>query len=145
MDGHPWNVGPDARAFAERHRLGSTTRFLGSVADVAPLLRAADVVVQPSHFEAQGLSALEALASGVPVVASAVGGLLDFVTLENGVLTPPHSSAALADSLRAIVSDAALRARLADRARASVIAEYDEQVVFSRFAALLRQLAGARA
>lgn len=143
MDGHPWNVGPAAREFAGRHGLDSTTRFLGSIADVAPLLRAADVVVQPSHFEAQGLSAIEALASGVPVVASAVGGLLDFVVDgENGLLSPPQTPAALADRLRAIVSDSALRRRLSGRARVSVATEYDEQVVFARFASLLKQLAG---
>ena len=79
MTDHPWNEGPAAREFVERHNLSASVRFLGSIADVAPLLRAADVVIQPSHFEALGLSAVEALASGVPVVASAVGGLLDFV------------------------------------------------------------------
>jgi glycosyltransferase involved in cell wall biosynthesis len=144
MDGHPWNVGPAAREFGARHGLDSTTRFLGSIEDVAPLLRAADVVVQPSHFEAQGLSAIEALASGVPVVASAIGGLLDFVVDgENGLLSPPQTPAALADRLRAIVGDSALRARLSARARASVATEYDEQVVFSRFASVLKQLADA--
>jgi glycosyltransferase involved in cell wall biosynthesis len=138
MTDHPWNEGPAAREFAERHFLGASVRFLGSIADVAPLLRTADVVIQPSHFEAQGLSAVEALASGVPVVASGVGGLLDFVIDgDNGKLCQPQDPAALAAGIRALVADDAFRQRAAARARASVVDQYDEQKVFARFAKLL--------
>jgi glycosyltransferase involved in cell wall biosynthesis len=145
MEGHPWNVGPAAREFTVRHALSSSVRFLGSVDPVDPLLRAADVLVQPSHFEALGLSAIEALASGVPVIASAVGGLLDFmIDDDNGKLCPPNDPPALAASLRALIDDTGLRRRLATRARTSVLPEYDERVVFARFAALLHQLAGTQ-
>ena len=110
------------------------------------LLLAADVAVQPSHFEALGLAAIEALAAGVPVVASATGGLLDFIVDGgNGLLFPPRDATALAARLRAIVGDVDLRRRLAACARPSVVADYDEQAVFGRFAALLRQLAGGAA
>jgi glycosyltransferase involved in cell wall biosynthesis len=142
MDGHAWNKGPEARAFVEHHQLGASVRFLGPVRDPGPLLRAADVFVQPSHFEAQGLSAVEALASGVPVVASATGGLLDFVRDgENGLLFPPKDAAALAERLRALLDDTTRREGLAARARASVERDYDERIVFGRFAELLAQLA----
>jgi glycosyltransferase involved in cell wall biosynthesis len=145
MEGHPWNVGPAAREFVVRHALSSSVRFLGSVDPVDPLLRAADVLVQPSHFEALGLSAIEALASGVPVIASAVGGLLDFmIDDDNGKLCPPNDPPALAASLRALIDDTGLRRRLATRARTSVLPEYDERVVFARFAVLLYQLAGTQ-
>lgn len=146
MDGHAWNVGPAARDFAARHQLESSVRFLGSVSDVASLLRVADIAIQPSHFEALGLSAIEALASGVPVVASAVGGLLDFmVDGGNGRLCPPQNPAALAAAIRSVVDDGELRRRLAAGARASVLGDYDEEVVSERFGALLRQLVKARA
>jgi glycosyltransferase involved in cell wall biosynthesis len=142
MVGHPWNVGPAARKYAEQHGLDWSVRFLGSIEDVASLLQAADVVIQPSHFEALGLTAVEALACGVPVIASAVGGLLDFVIDgENGLLCPPQDPVSLAGCIRTFVNDVAFRQRASDRARASVIDEYDEQKVFSRFAALLRDLA----
>jgi D-inositol-3-phosphate glycosyltransferase len=147
MDGHAWNVGPDARAFAERHGLQSSVRFIGPTDDVPSVIHGADVCVQPSHFEAMGLSAVEALACGVPVVASAVGGLVDFVHDDvNGRTCPPEQPAALAESLRSVIADPALRARLAASARPSVEREYDERVVFSQFAALIRELAarGAR-
>jgi len=144
MEDHPWNIGPAARQFVKDHGLERSVRFLGSRGDVAPALQAADLLVQPSHFEALGLSPIEALACGVPVVASAVGGLLDFVKDgENGKLCPPQNPPALAQALRPLIDDDALRARLASRARASVAAEYDEEIVFSRFASILDRLAGA--
>ena len=145
MTGHPWDVGPAGRAFVERHGLGGSVRFLGPVSDAAPLVRAADIVVQPSHFEALGLSAIEALASGVPVVASAVGGLLEFIRDgRNGRLCPPQDPARLAACLRSLIDDPAARQRLAAEARASVCGDYDEGVVFGRMQELFERLAGAR-
>ena len=108
------------------------------------MIKASDVVVQPSHFEALGLSAIEALACGVPLVASAVGGLLDFVVDgDNGRLCPPQDPPALAACLGLLLTDAGARARLAARARASVLREYDEQVVFGRMRDLFERLAVA--
>jgi glycosyltransferase involved in cell wall biosynthesis len=145
MDGHAWNVGPAARELVRANGLESSVRFLGSIRDPAPLLRAADVFIQPSHFEAQGLSAVEALASGVPVIASATGGLLDFVKEgENGTLFPPEDAPALAVRLRQLIGDQSLRRRMSSAARASVEADYDEKAVFGRFADLVTALAGAR-
>jgi glycosyltransferase involved in cell wall biosynthesis len=142
MDDHPWNVGPAARAFVTEHGLQATTSFLGSISDVRPVVQAADLVIQPSHFEALGLSAIEALACGAPVVASAVGGLLDFVVDgQNGRLCPPHDPQALAAAMAGLLKDEGLRLGLARRARASVATDYDERVVFARFAAVLNQLA----
>ena len=143
MPGHPWNLGESSRAFVAQHGLASSVRFLGPLRDVAPLYRAADVAVVPSHFEALGLSALEALACGTPVVASAVGGLLDFMQDGvNGALAPPEDGAALAERMAPLVADAALRERLSARARQTVESTYSEEVVLTRFTALLRRLAG---
>jgi D-inositol-3-phosphate glycosyltransferase len=145
MTGHAWDAGAPGRAFVAQHGLGERVRFVGPLADVAPTIKAADLVVQPSHFEALGLSAIEALACGVPLVASAVGGLLDFVVDgENGRLCPPQDPPALAACLAPLLSDAGARARLAARARASVLQEYDELAVFGRMRALFERLAEAR-
>jgi glycosyltransferase involved in cell wall biosynthesis len=145
MTGHAWDAGAPGRAFVAQHGLAARVRFIGPLSDVAPTIKAADLVVQPSHFEALGLSAIEALACGVPVVASAVGGLLDFlVDGDNACLAPPQNPPALAACIRPLLSDAAARARLAARARASVLQDYDEQTVFGRMRALFDRLAGAR-
>lgn len=145
MANHAWDVGPAARAFAREHRLEESVRFVGATTDVPGLMAAADVAVQPSHFEALGLSAVEALACGVPVIASAVGGLRDFVRDgENGVTCPPQNPDALARAIERVLKDAEYRRRLTQRARPSVESAYDERAVFGRFAELVRSLAGVR-
>jgi len=142
MVGHPWDVGAAARAFVEQHGLGGSVRFVGSTTDVPALLHLADIAIQPSHFEALGLSAVEALAAGVPVIASEVGGLLDFVVDgRNGKLCPPQDPGSLAIAIKALVEDEALRRMLAKNARPSVVEEYDERIVFARYGSLIRQLA----
>jgi glycosyltransferase involved in cell wall biosynthesis len=142
MPGSPWNAGPAARAFVDEHGLTGSVRFLGPTTDVASVLQLADVAVQPSHFEALGLSAVEALACGVPVVASAVGGLPDFIQDgENGRLVPVQDVDALARALADLIVDRDTRQAMASRARSSV-AGYDEQIVFGRMQRLLEQLAG---
>jgi len=142
MPGHAWDCGVPGRAFVERHGLTPSVRFLGPATNVVPLLHAADVVVQPSHFEALGLSAIEALATGRPVVASAIGGLLDFMKDGvNGRLVPPQDAEALARALGDVVADAAVRARLAAASRASVVDDYDEQAVFGRMLRVMTELA----
>ena len=146
MTNHAWDVGPAARAFAQQHHLEGSVRFIGATDDVPTLMRVADVAIQPSHFEALGLSAIEALASGAPVIASGVGGLLDFVRDDdNGITCPPRNPEALAAAMQLLLDDPARRARLAARARLSVEMTYDERVVFGRFAALARSLSGATA
>lgn len=73
-------------------------RLLGQREDIPALLAAARVFVMPSRSEGQGLAALEALSAGVPVVASAVGGLVEVVG-EHGILVEPGDPVALADGL----------------------------------------------
>jgi N-acetyl-alpha-D-glucosaminyl L-malate synthase BshA len=75
--------GPDRGSAEEEARtlgVAADVRFLGKIDAVAPLLAAADVYLLPSESESFGLSALEALACGVPVVASKVGGVSEVVT-----------------------------------------------------------------
>jgi len=104
---------------AERGLLGRLD-FLGPVAhaELADLYALADVCVVPSRTESFGLVALEAQASGTPVVAAAVGGLLDIV--EDGVtgyLVEARDPVAYADRLAALLDDAALRRAMGDSAR----------------------------
>jgi N-acetyl-alpha-D-glucosaminyl L-malate synthase BshA len=84
--------GPDRGAAEEEARLqgvAADVRFLGKIDAVAPLLAAADLYVFPSESESFGLSALEALACGVPVVAARVGGVPEVVT--DGVTGSLHA------------------------------------------------------
>ena len=141
MPGSPWDAGPSARAFVDANGLQASVRFLGPTENPADVLQLADVAVLPSHFEALGLAAIEALACGLPVVASRVGGIPDFVADDtNGLLVPPKDAGSLAVALRTMLTDHNRRARMAASARASV-AEYDERLVFGRMLAVLTTLA----
>ena len=103
----PWScgwsaTGPSARPSRRwRTRWGSRPQvhFLGERVDFPDVLRGADVFLLPSETESFGLAALEALACGVPVVASRVGGLPEVVLDgETGLLCPVGDVAAMADA-----------------------------------------------
>ncbi|MBS4753716.1 glycosyltransferase [Nocardioides sp. zg-ZUI104] len=113
--------------------LDGRVRLLGERSDVDRLLGAADLVVLPTDWEGLPISVLEAMAAGVPVVVSRVGGVLE--TLGEAVrLVAPGSAAALADALAELVDDPHRRATLGARGR---------ELVQRRFAAE-RMLAGYR-
>jgi len=96
------------RALASRHGVADRVVFRGRVGreSLPALLRSADAVVCVPWYEPFGLVALEAMACGVPVVASAVGGLTDtIVPGETGVHVPPREPAALAAALNVLLAD----------------------------------------
>src|SRR6266853_1059547 len=112
--------GPDrdaAEQEVDRLKLGRDVRFLGKVDNVADILRGSDLFLLPSETESFGLAALEAMACAVPVVATAVGGVLEVVVHgETGFLTLKGDvDAMIAHSLR-LLGDAALQARMRDAA-----------------------------
>ena len=86
--------------------------FLGMRADVPALLSLADVLVQPSHADAMPLSVLEAMAVGVPVVATAVGDVPSMLAGRAGVTVPPEDREALEATLGELLSDPARRAEM---------------------------------
>ncbi|TQK31417.1 glycosyltransferase family 4 protein [Arthrobacter sp. SLBN-53] len=109
-------------AQARKHKVLKATKFIGRVdhEGLVRLLHKADVAVLPSHYEPFGIVALEAAATGTPLVTSNIGGLgeavIDGVT---GVSCPPRDVAALADAVRRVLDDptAAQQRALAARDR----------------------------
>lgn len=98
----------------------------------------------PSHAEGLPMAMLEAMAAGVPVVATTVGGIPEALADgAAGLLAPPHDPGALAQAIGRLLDDAALHARLACAARAAVERHYATGVVCGRLAALYAQLLGA--
>jgi D-inositol-3-phosphate glycosyltransferase len=115
------------RQLAAAHGVGDRVRFLGRVdrSALPALYRSADVVVCVPWYEPFGLAAVEAMACGVPVVASAVGGLaetvLDGVT---GIHIPPRRPDLAAAAVRRLLADPVLRKRLGAAGRERATATY---------------------
>jgi glycosyltransferase involved in cell wall biosynthesis len=113
--------GPERERLAVRaERLGvrDHVRLLGSHTDVVEVLAAADVLAAPSRNEGMGRALVESMALGVPVVASAVGGIPAVVDDDVGRLIASDDSGALAAALIEVGTDRRLRVKLADAARA---------------------------
>ena len=127
----------DAENEARRLRVDSDTYFLGKIDAVAPLLASADLFLLPSQSESFGLSALEALASGVPVVGTRSGGLPEVVRDgETGALCQVGDVDGMAQASIALLRDAdrwaAASALAASDARAR-FAESDIVAQYERF------------
>jgi N-acetyl-alpha-D-glucosaminyl L-malate synthase BshA len=112
--------GPDAglaHRLARQLGVADRVHLIGAQENVVPLLSIADLFILPSEQESFGLAALEAMACGVPVVASDVGGLPEVI--EHGVTGFLHPVGAVDDMARsgiALLSDRALHEAVADRA-----------------------------
>jgi glycosyltransferase involved in cell wall biosynthesis len=105
--------------------IGGAVHFLGNRRDIPDLLNAMDIFVLPSHSEGVSLALLEAMAAGLPVIASAVGGLPEVIAAGvNGVLIPPRDPGALAAALARLLAEPDLARRLGDQARRDVEAHY---------------------
>lgn len=107
--------------------------FLGARphAEMPELLGSADIAIFPSLMEATSVAALEAMACGLPVVATAVGGLAEIVDEEVGTLVPPANPDALARAVATLLADADLRKR-GDAARARVAARWSNDRLVGR-------------
>jgi glycosyltransferase involved in cell wall biosynthesis len=125
--------------FARAERvLGPRLRRLGYRHDVARLLAASDIFALPSHFEGLPMSVVEAMLTGLPVVATDVRGPREqVVDGETGFLVPPFEAPPLAEALRRLVGDPALRARLGEAGRARALGRYTEAKVMARTLDLL--------
>lgn len=137
VGGDPWSDDQShemARLQELREELGVTdiVTFLGAKdQEVLPnYYAAAEMVVMPSHYESFGLVALEAMAMGIPVIASEVGGLAFLVKDgDNGFLVPSRDPEALAERIYTLLMDPACRRRIGANAR-----EYAQGYAWPRIA-----------
>jgi D-inositol-3-phosphate glycosyltransferase len=132
------------RRLARRHGVSSRVHLRGRVdrADLPALLRSADVVACVPWYEPFGIVPIEAMACGVPVVASAVGGLLDTVVDGGtGVHVPPRQPEAVAAALCRLLADDRLRRRLGRAGAAQAATRYGWGLVSRATEDVLRQVA----
>ena len=140
--------GPQRREIEQHvNALGLKSRihFLGVRQDVPDLLASADVFVLPSVSEAASITLMEAMASGLPVVVTDVGGNPELVTHgSEGLLFPRGDVRAGAAALKALLDDPGLRRRMGNAAAARANSDYRLETTVERYGELYARLAGRR-
>jgi len=120
--------------------LRSLVHLVGRRNDVDSILREVDVAALSSDYEGQPIFTLECMAAGVPLVATAVGGLPEMIQDgHSGLLVPPRDPDALARALRRVLTDKRLARRLAGEAAARY-PEFSADAVATRYADMYEQL-----
>lgn len=124
---------------ARRDELGLAERvtFLGARHDVAGVLLAADAFVMSSISEGLPMVLLEAMAAGVPCVATAVGGIPGLLGSDRGLSVPRQDSAALAAAMAAVANSPELRARLVANATENLGKNHGFEPIVTRYLELL--------
>jgi glycosyltransferase involved in cell wall biosynthesis len=138
--------GPD-RELLERLSAPADDRisFRGALsqAEVAEELRNADIFVLPSFAEGVPVVLMEAMASGLPVICTSVGGVPELVAQgESGLLVPPGDVHSLVDAIVELSTDASARQRMGMAGRNTVLADFDADVEAARIGALFRGVGG---
>ncbi|MCC6191317.1 MAG: glycosyltransferase family 4 protein [Anaerolineales bacterium] len=135
---------PELEAQAANLGLADAVQFVGQVQEVSPHLAQGDIFVLPSLSEGISNALLEAMAHGLPCVATRIGGNTTLIRDgETGLLVALASTEALAAALTRLVDDQALRERLGRRARALVEADFGMDQVAQRYRELYTALANA--
>lgn len=128
-------------AQAARLGLAGHVHFLGFRPDVPALLPLLEVLVVPSLSEGAPLVVLEAMAAGVPVVASATGGIPDQIRHEeDGLLVPPGDDAALAAAVLCLLEDPALARRYGEAGRRKVEQEFGFEEMVDRIEGIYQRV-----
>ena len=141
-------IGPAAQEVKARARqagLDHLWEFVGAYSGsvgCSAFMRSLDVFVLPSFAEGTSKSIIEAMAHGLPIITTAVGGSPDLVTPDAGILVAPGDAAALADAMERLASDPALRKRMGKAARQRYLALFAPDAVIPMLVDTYTRLAG---
>jgi sugar transferase (PEP-CTERM/EpsH1 system associated) len=125
----------------DRRGMGEQVRMLGLRHDIAQLLAAADVFLLTSVSEGIPVTVLEAMAVGLPVVSTDVGGMAEIVRPgKTGFLVPAGDDAWLADAILDLAGDPALRARLGQAGRNRVETVFSQEQMHAAYARLYEEM-----
>jgi len=135
------NCEAELRSYVEANGLQERVYFTGDVRNVHAYLQASDCFVFPTEKEAFGLSLVEAMACGLPAVTTLTGGIAEFVTPgQNALTVAAGDEQGLGSSLRALLDDPALAARLGDEALKTARGRYDRELVIAGYVSLMCRL-----
>ncbi len=120
-------------------KLGDSVQFLGEQDQLEPLLSCADLFLLPSEQESFGLTALEAMNCGVPVIATDIGGLPELVDHgKTGYLFPVGATDGMADAAIALLRDDELHGEFGRRARDRAIRDFNARQIIPQYEAFYR-------
>lgn len=133
----------ELRAKADALGLGDRIRFLGHVTDRVSLYHALDVLLMTSDFEGTPMTLLEAMASGLPVVASAVDGVAEVCTNEgDALLVPARDVRGFVSALERVLGEEGLARKLGENARATILKGYEIRGLVRRIETLYETVTG---
>ena len=131
----------ELEALAERLEVGGRVCFLGFRPDAQQITGLLDVLVVPSLTEGSPLVVLEAMAAGVPVVASSVGGIPDQIRHQReGLLVPPGDPETLGDALYGLLRDPAYARLLGEAGRRRAHSEFSHGTMVNRIEDVYREV-----
>jgi glycosyltransferase involved in cell wall biosynthesis len=136
---------PRLERMVDRLRLRPRVRFHGQVDDAASLFPAFDAFALSSRSEGTPMTLLEAIAAGVPVAATRVGGVPDVIGPSQGILVPPERPTALAQAIRTIQSDPAAAQQRAQAARTRLAVEFGLERWLAGYEKVYREITGTAA
>jgi len=132
---------PAVKELVNRQGLQEKVRFLGPRQDVADLLNASDVFVLPSDWEGVPVSALEAMATGKPIIATAVGGVPEIIESGcNGFLVPAGNSEMLTQAMLTLCNNQTLIRRMGERSRQIAVERFDVRKMAQQYGDLYMRL-----
>jgi glycosyltransferase involved in cell wall biosynthesis len=135
---------PKIEAALERHRLQDRVTLVGLQANIQRYYAIADLLVMPSHSEGSPNALLEAMIAGVPIVATAVGGIPEIVTDgQTARLVAARDAAGLAEQIAGLLKDPEARLRLAEAARAEAEGQYSPEAYCRCLAGIYGKLISA--
>jgi glycosyltransferase involved in cell wall biosynthesis len=124
-----------------QQQAGAGVRFLGRLDNIVPYLQAADLFVLPSATEGLSNSLLEAMACGLPVVATDVGGAPDVVTSgQSGWLVPAEDPSALQNTILTALADSSLHQHMGHQARQVIVERYSLDTVANKLVNLYKSI-----
>jgi len=136
---------PDVKARVRELKLDGSWEFVGAydgAVGCSAFMRTLDVFVLPSFAEGTSKSVIEAMAHGLPIITTNVGGSPDLLTPDAGILIPPGDSAALADAMQRLALDPALRKRMGQAARDRYLKLFAPNAVLSMLVSTYARVAG---
>jgi glycosyltransferase involved in cell wall biosynthesis len=136
----------EVKARVRQLRLNDSWEFVGSyegVVGCSAFMRTLDVFVLPSFAEGTSKSVIEAMAHGLPIITTNVGGSPDLLTPGAGILVPPGNSSALADAMQCLAADPALRRKMGQAARERYLKLFSPDAVLAMLTSTYSRLTGA--